>query len=389
MKSKSIGLLVLRIVFTMLAACLAFFGWALIGLIFSIGSLRPGFMLILCLIFVLGVFLLLMRGIWGVRWFAKAGLVGLILPFVLWGSVTWYDWWTKYRFEKLENRVDWREYRPFNPDSKLVKVDAPAEFRCEGAMPRIKCAYALYPIGAAAYEALAKPSGEITVDPVPSPDAYDGLLTGDQYWSADVILALAPSDEDRVKAEDRGLSYELTPIAKDAFVFIVPITNPIDSLTSEQIRGIYSGKITSWRELGVDLDAKLLPYQRNKGSGSQTALERLMGETPIMEPIKEDKLRGMGGIISATADYRNYPGALGFTFRYYANGLVKDKKVKLLKIDGVEPSTENIRSGRYPFVETAYAITVRPREGNIRRFIDFLVSPVGRSLVEQTGYVLP
>lgn len=114
-----------------------------------------------------------------------------------------------------------------------------------------------------------------------------------------------------------------------------------------------------------------------------------MGETPIMEPIKEDKLRGMGGIISATADYRNYPGALGFTFRYYANELVKDKKVKLLKIDGVEPSAENIRSGRYPFVETAYAITVRKREGNVRRFIDFLVSPVGRPLVEQTGYVLP
>ena len=78
----------------------------------------------------------------------------------------------------------------------------------------------------------------------------------------------------------------------------------IGLLTSEQVRGIYSGKITSWRELGVDLDAKLLPYQRNKGSGSQTALERLMGETPIMEPIREDKLRGMGGIISATADCR-------------------------------------------------------------------------------------
>lgn len=389
MKANEVRLMILRIVLTMLAACFAFFGWGFIGFICSFGSLRPGFMLILCLIFVLGLFLLLMRRIWGVRWFAKAGLVGLILPIVLWGGVTWYDWWTKYRFEKLENRVAWREYRPFDPASKLVKVDAPEEFRCEGKMPEISCAYALYPIGAAAYEALAKPTGEITVTPASSPDAYMGLLSGGTYWRSDVILALAPSDEDRAKAEDSGLSYELTPIAKDAFVFIVPITNPIESLTSEQIRGIYSGKITSWRELGVDLDAKLLPYQRNKGSGSQTALERLMGETPIMEPIKEDKLRGMGGIISATADYRNYPGALGFTFRYYANELVKDKKVKLLKIDGMEPSVENIRSGRYPFVETAYAITVHPREGNVRRFIDFLVSPVGKSLVERTGYVLP
>lgn len=389
MKGKEVLLLILRVMYTVLAVCVAFCVWVVIGSIFIFGSLRPGFMAVLCLSFVLGLFLLLMRRIWDVRWFAKLGLFGLILPFVLWGSVTWYDWWMKYRFEKLENRVDWWEYRPFDPASKLVKVNAPEEFRCEGKMPEISCAYALYPIGAAAYEAVSASAGDITVYPASSPKAYGDLLRGGSHRGADVILALAPSDEDRVKAAENGVDYELTPIAKDAFVFIVPITNPIESLTSEQIRGIYSGKITSWRELGVDLDAKLLPYQRNKGSGSQTALERLMGETPIMEPLKEDKLRGMGGIISATADYRNYPGALGFTFRYYANALVKDKKVKLLKIDGVEPSVENIRSGRYPFVETAYAITVHPREGNVRRFIDFLVSPVGQSLVEKTGYVLP
>ncbi|MCQ2368637.1 MAG: hypothetical protein MJ109_06480, partial [Kiritimatiellae bacterium] len=97
----------------------------------------------------------------------------------------------------------------------------------------------------------------------------------------------------------------------------------------------------------------------------------------------------MGGIISATADYRNYPGAIGFTFRYYANELVRDKRIKLLKIDGIDPTVENIRSGRYPFVETAYAITVSERKGNVKKFIDFLVSPVGQSLVEKTGYVLP
>ena len=389
METKAMGIVLGKIVLSALLAWFAFCGWAIIGMIFSFGSLRPGFMVILCLIFVLGWSLLLMRRIWGVRWFTKAGLTGLILPIVLWGSVTWYDWWTRDRFEKLENRVNWREYKPFDPASKLVKTCAPEEFRCEGKMPQIKCAYALYPIGAAAYEALATPSDSVTVHPVSSPDAYEALRFGANPWGADVILALAPSSDDRAEAEKQGLSYEQMPIAKDAFVFIVPVSNPVESLSSEQIRGIYSGKITSWRELGVELDAKLLPYQRNKGSGSQTALERLMGETPIMEPIKEDKLRGMGGIISATADYRNYPGALGFTFRYYVNELVKDRKVKLLKIDGVEPNVENIRSGRYPFVETAYAITVRPREGNVRRFVDFLTSPAGRSLVEETGYVSP
>ena len=97
----------------------------------------------------------------------------------------------------------------------------------------------------------------------------------------------------------------------------------------------------------------------------------------------------MAGIVKMTADYRNQPGAIGFSFRYYVNELMKGGKVKLLKIDGVEPTVENIRSGAYPFVETAYAITIGPRDGNVRRFVDFLVSPTGRNLVERAGSVAP
>lgn len=358
--------------------------------ILAMGSLHAGLYALLWLGFVLGLILCAMRRIWGVRWFVRIGRILIILPVLIWAGVEGYDWWTKDRFEKLENRVDWWEYRPFEADSRLVKVGAPDEFRFEGAAPRIDCAYALYPIGAAAYQALSTETNKISINSVSSPLAYEMLTERDfPMYASDVILALAPSKADIARAAEKNLSFELTPIAKDAFVFIVPITNPIEGLTSEQIRGIYSGKITSWRELGVDLDAKLLPYQRNERSGSQTALERLMGETPIMPPIKEDRLGGMGGIISATADYRNYPGAIGFTFRYYANELVRDKRIKLLKIDGIEPTVENIRSGQYPFVETAYAITVSERKGNMKKFIDFLVSPVGQSLIEKTGYVLP
>ena len=359
------------------------------ALMLAFGSTRGEFYILVWLVFVLGLLLCVLRVIWGVRWFVRVGKLMMSLCVLVWAGCEGHYWWTKGRFDKLENRVDWRDYRPFEPGSKLVRVIAPEDLRFDGAPPRIRCAYALYPIGAAAYEALAAETNGVSVHAVSSPTAYETLTETKRPWTSDLILALAPSEENVRVAAEKGLSFELTPIAKDAFVFIVPITNPVEGLTSDQIRGIYSGKITSWRELGVDLDAKLLPYQRDKGSGSQTALERLMGETPIMQPIKEDRRGGMGGIISATADYRNSPGALGFTFRYYANELVSDRRIKLLKVDGVEPSVENIRSGRYPFVETAYAITVRPRDGNVKRMVDFLVSPVGRSLVEKTGYVLP
>ena len=328
--------------------------------------------------------------------------LGIVFLFALaYGGVYLYEWMTFDRYERISAKsIDWSEYRPFAPSNRLVKAECPSEFRFEGKCPKVFCAYALYPIGAAAFEAQAtKESGvETAIREENSPKAYASLmqvpyedLRPRAYVpeKCDVILALAPSEAQRETAEKAGLEFELTPVSKDAFVFFVSAENPAEGLTSQQIRDIYSGKVTSWKELGVDFGAKLYPYQRNAGSGSQSALERMMGDTPIMPPLREDRRRCMAGIVKMTADYRNQPGAIGFSFRYYVNELMKGGKVKLLKIDGVEPTVENIRSGAYPFVETAYAITVSQREGNVSRFVDFLVSPEGRELVERTGYVAP
>ncbi len=363
--------------------------WMAGAFIIAFGALHKGAYVLTWTMMLVGVALLLLRLKLPKWWLVWCGLA-LALAFPLtFGSLSFYDWWTKGRFAKLENRVDWREFEPFAPTNRLVAATAAAKFlfATNEPTPSVECAYAIYPIGAAAMQALCPREafeGRRTVRPVSSPRAYDELT-----WSTTpcIALVLAPSAEQIADAKEKGVAFELTPIAKDAFVFFVPVTNPIESLTSEQVRSIYSERIKTWRELGVDLDAKLVPYQRNKGSGSQSALERLMGDEPIMEPLKEDHLRGMGGIISEAADYRNRPGALGFSFRYYMEELVKEKNVKILKIDGVAPTVENIRSGAYPFVETAYAVTTGERKGNVRRFIDFLVSPAGRDLVERTGYV--
>ena len=364
--------------------------WMVGGLLIELGALHPVAYLLTWTLTLVGVALLLLRLKLRWRWLVWVGLA-LVLAFPLTlGGLSFYDWWTKGRFAELENRVDWKEFEPFAPTNRLVAATADAAFlfTTNEPIPEVKCAFALYPVGAAAIQALCPREAykHWTVSPESSPWAYEALMWQNNPPCA---LVLAPSAEQIEKAKEKGRSFELTPIAKDAFVFFVPVTNPIESLTSEQVRGIYSGRIRTWRELGADLDAKLVPYQRNKGSGSQSALERLMGDVPIMEPLKEDRLGGMGGIVSDVADYRNRPGALGFSFRYYMEELAKEKSVKILKIDGVAPTVENIRSGAYPFVETAYAATTGERKGNLRRFIGFLASPAGRDLVERTGYVAP
>jgi len=203
----------------------------------------------------------------------------------------------------------------------------------------------------------------------------------------DMIFALAPSAEQLADAEAAGLTYTMTPLSREAFVFYVNRKNPVSNLSSDDIRGIYSGKITDWKEVGAPKSAKIIPFQRNKNSGSQTTLERIMGDIPIMPPLKENQLGGMGGIIRATANYRNFDQALGFSFRYYATEMVSNDKIKLLSIDGIAPTPENIADGTYPFIETVYIITAKERTGNVQKFIDFMLSPQGRELVEKTGYV--
>ena len=110
-----------------------------------------------------------------------------------------------------------------------------------------------------------------------------------------------------------------------------------------------------------------------------------MGDTPILPPIKADRLGGMGDIINEVAKYRNSKDAIGLTFRYFSAEIFKNGNIKLLSIDGFEPSMENIRNGRYPFLTDCCAITSRPRSENTKKIVDFLFSPAGQELIRKVG----
>ena len=323
----------------------------------------------------------------------SCGLVAVSL--VVGGGFRAYTWWTVDRYPVMKQEVNWRDYTPFEEGNKLVKVEIPAEYSLVfsggsgyklNELPRLNGAYALYPIYAAMAQgmypdATAAHSQYVTTDG--SDVIYKELLKGER----DLIFALAPSKKQAEEAEAAGVKYELTPFCMDAFVFFVNAENPVDNLTTEQIKGIYSGKITDWKEVGAPFSTKIVPFQRNEGSGSQTTLQKFMGDTPIMPPLKEDRLGGMGEIINDTANYRNYKAALGFSFRYYSTEMLRNNQIKLLSVDGVAPTVENIRNGSYPLVTTAYMVTKGPRSGNVRKIVDFMLSPEGQKLVEETGYV--
>lgn len=256
-------------------------------------------------------------------------------------------------------------------------------------LPALDGATALFPV----YSAFAQAGymgaaryGEEESDPLitctKTNRAYERLIEG----SADIIFCAQPSDAQLKMAAEAGVELELTPFGKESFVFIVNQGNPIESITVEQIRQVYSGRLTQWDELGVPNLGEIIAYQRPENSGSQTALQRLMGDVPLMEAPSENVSYLMDDILEAV-EYRNLPNALGYSFRFYCTEMI-GSDVKLLAIDGVAPSVENIRNDTYPITSTLYAVTRRGESNpNVQVFLDWIASPQGQSLVERTGYV--
>ncbi|MFC0232220.1 PstS family phosphate ABC transporter substrate-binding protein [Bhargavaea ullalensis] len=281
--------------------------------------------------------------------------------------------------------VDLFEYMPFD-GNRTASLDGPASFRITEDVPVIDGATALYPVYAAFVQAVYPEKeyfpyeGEVMSNR--TGQAYESLISGE----VDLIFALGPSEAQRERAEAAGRKLVLTPIGREAFVFFVNRDNPVDSLTQAQLRGIYAGELTNWREAGGKR-AKIRAYQRPADSGSQTALEDFMGDVPIMDAPTERTADLMSGIIEDVSDYRNFGGAIGYTFRYYSEEMVGNHDIKLLAVDGVKPGVDTVRSGAYPLTRELYAITAGTGNPNVAPFIDWILTEEGQALVEKTGYV--
>jgi phosphate transport system substrate-binding protein len=287
--------------------------------------------------------------------------------------------------------TDLSPYDVGNPDNKLPTLATPSTFiiKNQSEMPILDGAEAAFPVYSAfaneTYENIDQlaASGMEIVTFTNTIHAYERLLTGE----VDIYFGAEPSKEQQEMAKRAGKELVMTPIGKEAFVFFVNPSNKVESLKVSEIQGIYSGKIKNWSQLAGD-DNKIIAFQRPENSGSQTLLEKIMGDTPIMKPLKEDVPEGMGGIIEQVVDYRNYENSIGFSFRFFATGMKKDSNVKLLAINGIEPNPENIASGRYPFTTSLYAITVKENnKPTIKPFLEWMKGPQGQEIVEKIGYI--
>ena len=272
--------------------------------------------------------------------------------------------------------IEVSDYVPFDKAAKLARPEKEASLKLSGDLPVLDGAAALLPVYAAFADAVY-PEGSCDFNGESySADsamqfrntlkAYKAVVDGD----ADIVFCAAPSKAQLAYAEEQGIELTLTPIGREAFVFLVNENNPVDSLTAEQIRGIYRGEYHNWRELG-GANRLIDPLTRIEGSGSQSALVAFLGD----EPTGKHPLSFMGA-------------SIGFSFRYYTLGILQNSGVKLLAVNGVPPTEDNIRSGAYPITVQFYAVTRTDHNNpNITAMLDWILSEEGQYLIEQSGYV--
>lgn len=215
--------------------------------------------------------------------------------------------------------------------------------------------------------------------------AYVNLIDG----KTDIIFVTSPSEEELQLAAERGVKLEVVPVVSEGFVFLVNAENPVKGLSREQIRGIYSGQTTNWKEVG-GADVPIVAYQRPVNSGSQTGfLDLVMKDLTPMDPPTERIIAGMGELIDSVASYNNEPDALGYSYYYFVTDMWGNEKVRLLEVDGVYPDKTTISQATYPY-RTAYYAVIRDDEGKdspVRQMLAWILSDKGQEVAEGAGYV--
>ncbi|MCL1849756.1 MAG: substrate-binding domain-containing protein [Clostridiales bacterium] len=199
---------------------------------------------------------------------------------------------------------------------------------------------------------------------------------------ADMILAVKYYDETIQDIKSRGVDLVITPIAKEGFVFLVHPDNPIDSLTQQQIRDIYSVKITNWKEVGGKDEAILL-FTRNWDSGSQTAMEDFM-DGMDMTAGDQFPIGTMGGMIDAVA--KSGSAAIGYNIYSWAIGYwIDGGELKLLAVDGVSPSSASFADDSYPLRIYTYSYY---NKGNreAENLTAWLLTDEGQKAIASAGF---
>ena len=201
-----------------------------------------------------------------------------------------------------------------------------------------------------------------------------------------IFSARKMSEDEKNHAKEAGVSLIETPVALDAFIFILNKENPVKSLTTKQIQDIYMGKIMNWKEVGGS-NNPINPYVRNANSGSQELMETLVMKGLTMKNWPPESMLGSMSLVFYTAMLD--PNSICFSLYYYNEQMIKEDIAKTIAVDGIEPNKKTIRDRSYPFISEVYAVIRSDLDKNSMAYkiYELLMTENGKSVITESGFV--
>ena len=189
--------------------------------------------------------------------------------------------------------------------------------------------------------------------------------------------------DEKMKLQKAGKKVKEVIIAYDALAVVVHPANPVSKLTREQLEGIFTGKITNWKQVGGP-DMKIIVYSRETSSGTYEFFKEHVLNKKNFAPSAL-LLAATGAVVQSVSQTK---GAIGYIGVAYI-----DKQVKAIDVSYdqgktfVKPTIANAKSKKYPVTRPLYYYHVTTTERNIKPFMDFILSKEGQHIVQAEGYV--
>ena len=210
----------------------------------------------------------------------------------------------------------------------------------------------------------------------------------------DVLISTYPTDDIMTFAKANGVDLEITPIAKDGFVFFTNTNNKIDSLKVSDIQKIYTGQIKNWSEIGGEnIDIKAFQHPENSPTQNEM-ISSVMKNLKIIDAPKDVfYAKKFGEINDLIATYDNTKCALGYSY-YYETKMLYDtdgkinNTIKILKLNGVMPDYDTIKNNDYPIISNYYVIKNKKNQSeSLNIFTDAVMSDRGKNVIKEAGYI--
>lgn len=179
---------------------------------------------------------------------------------------------------------------------------------------------------------------------------------------------------DLVKLPDEAKGLTSTIVAQDGIAIVVNPGNKIENLSTDQVRDIFNGKIKNWKEIG-GTNTPITVVSRESGSGTRSSFEKIINGITL---VNNAVIQNSNGTIRETV--ANDQNSIG----YISHGILNEK-VKALKIDNVECTTESIIAKKYNLVRPIFLLTKGAPSGEVKKFIDYILTQEIQSMIKKDG----